>query len=78
MSFHSSRDWGESGTVPTDGSEGARPWLGVYFKCSGSYLRVFRSADGSGYRARCPRCTKCITFAVGSGGTSRRFFEVSC
>src|SRR4051812_36594470 len=30
----------------------SRPWLGVYFKCSGSYLRVFRNADGREYLAR--------------------------
>ena len=56
----------------------ARPWLGVYFACNGSYVRVYRSADGSGYSARCPRCAKTVNFAVGPGGTGQRFFQVRC
>ena len=27
---------------------------------------------------RCPKCGKTVSFRVGSGGTSERFFEVSC
>lgn len=59
-------------------SPGSRPWLGVRFRCAGAYLRVFRTADGSEYRATCPRCARCVRFAVGNGGTDQRFFEVSC
>lgn len=55
-----------------------RPWLGVRFKCSGAYVRVFRNTEGTGYTARCPRCGQCMRFKVGQGGTSQRFFEVSC
>lgn len=57
---------------------GARPWLGVRFLCAGAYLRVYRSAGAPEYRAVCPRCARCIRFAVGEGGTDDRFFEVSC
>jgi hypothetical protein len=56
----------------------ARPWLGVRFRCAGAYLRAFKSADGTEYRVTCPRCAKCVRFAVGEGGTDQRFFEVSC
>jgi hypothetical protein len=64
----------ESGTDPG----GVRPWLQVYFSCTGQYVRVYRRADGSGYTARCPTCMKAIKFQVGEGGTSQRFFTVSC
>ncbi|MBX3377209.1 MAG: hypothetical protein KF678_09435 [Phycisphaeraceae bacterium] len=55
-----------------------RPWLGLRFTCSGAYVRVYRSVDGSKYQARCPRCGKSVVFRVGQGGTSARFFEVDC
>jgi hypothetical protein len=57
---------------------GARPWLGVRFRCAGAYLRVYRAPDAAEYRATCPRCARCIRFAVGEGGTDQRFFEVCC
>lgn len=55
-----------------------RPWIGVQFLCAAKYVRVFRAADGTGYLARCPTCGKSMWFRVGSGGTSERFFELSC
>ncbi len=55
-----------------------RPWLGIRFACAGAYQRVYRSADGTLYMARCPRCAKSINFRVGEGGTPQRFFDVSC
>jgi len=55
-----------------------RPSLGVYFKCAHRYVRVFRSPTANRYIARCPKCGKSIRFRVGPGGTSQRFFEVSC
>lgn len=55
-----------------------RPWLGVRFVCAGSYQRVYRSPDATVYRARCPKCAKPINFRVGQGGSSQRFFDVSC
>jgi hypothetical protein len=55
-----------------------RPWLGVQFTCAGAYQRVYRSVDGERYLARCPHCSKSITFRVGEGGTNQRFFDVSC
>jgi len=56
----------------------ARPWLGIKFTCAGAYQRIYRSADGEKYLARCPRCGKSIIFRVGDGGTNQRFFDVSC
>ena len=54
------------------------PWLGVRFLCAGAYLRVYRNRAGTAYTANCPKCSKCIRFRVGPGGSSQRFFEVSC
>ena len=58
--------------------DGPRPWLGVYFRCAKSYIRVFRNARGTGYLATCPKCGRCAKFRVGQGGSNNRFFEVSC
>jgi hypothetical protein len=54
----------------------ARPFLSVQFACCSVYQRVYRDPDGQNYRGRCPRCGKSITFAVGDGGSSSRFFVV--
>ncbi|MGV6814886.1 MAG: hypothetical protein ACWA5W_07765 [Phycisphaerales bacterium] len=74
MQVTPSRTPREAGT--TQG--GQRPWLGIQFTCAGAYQRVYRTADGSRYLARCPRCGKSMTFRVGEGGTNQRFFDVSC
>ncbi|QKK09127.1 MAG: hypothetical protein HND58_13790 [Planctomycetota bacterium] len=58
--------------------EPSRPWIGIHYLCAGKYIRVYRSADGSGYQARCPQCGRCTAFRVGEGGSSSRQFEVSC
>jgi hypothetical protein len=55
-----------------------RPFLQVFFKCANQYLRVNRNVDGTGYRAMCPVCGKRVNFVVGPGGTSERYFELSC
>jgi hypothetical protein len=55
-----------------------RPSIGVYFACSGQYVRVYRSVTGDRYSARCPKCSKTIGFRVGEGGTHERMFTVSC
>jgi len=68
-----------AGGVAGGGNAGvARPYLQVLFRCANQYLRVYRSADGSGYLARCPKCAKCMNFRVGPGGSGQRFFEVGC
>ena len=64
--------------VPQMPSQGARPWIQVWFACAGSYQKVFRAIDATAYVARCPKCGKTMRFAVGEGGTSRRMFTVSC
>lgn len=55
-----------------------RPFLGIRFSCTGQYLRVYRSASGDRYDARCPACGRTVRFRVGSGGSNQRFFEVRC
>ena len=55
-----------------------RPYLRLYFRCSGDYVRVYRNAQGTAYLACCPTCGKSMRFLVGPGGTSQRTFEVSC
>jgi phage terminase large subunit GpA-like protein len=55
-----------------------RPFLQVMFTCANAYLRVYRSADGQRYLARCPKCGKEVRFQVGANGTNQRQFEVTC
>jgi hypothetical protein len=55
----------------------ARPFISVQFDCCNVYLRIYRSADGTAYRGRCPKCGKPVHFAVGQGGTDARVFRVS-
>lgn len=57
---------------------GTRPALQVYFKCANAYLKVLRSADGSGYTARCPKCGIVKNFVVGTGGIDQRTFVLTC
>jgi hypothetical protein len=68
-----------AGLSPAAGASGAahaRPFLSVQFACCSVYQRVYRDHAGQQYRGRCPRCGKAVTFAVGEGGTSSRFFVV--
>ena len=53
-----------------------QPYLSVLFKCCNVYQRVYRSADGTRYDGRCPKCGHAVRFLVGEGGTSERFFVV--
>ena len=53
-----------------------RPFVSVHFTCCGVYTRVYRTADGTAYRGRCPRCGVAVNFRVGENGTSARFFTV--
>ena len=54
----------------------AAPHINVHFACCNVYLRVYRSADGQAYRARCPKCAKAVNFKVQPGGTDARIFRV--
>lgn len=66
------------GNSDAGGGEGSRPCLRVYFACANKYTHVYRRPDAGHYTARCPQCGKAMTFKVGEGGTSERFFQVSC
>jgi hypothetical protein len=59
-----------------DAASSPRPFLSVRFACCGVYQRIYRSADGSSYQGRCPRCGKPVKFVVGDGGTDARQFVV--
>ena len=54
------------------------PWIGVRFVCAGKYVRVYRRPESPVYLARCPKCSKCVRFRVGAGGSDARMFDVSC
>lgn len=55
-----------------------RPYLRLFFRCANQYARAYRNASGDRYLGRCPTCGKTISFVVGTGGTSERFFQLSC
>ena len=52
-----------------------RPWVGIRFDCCGVYVRAYRTRDGVGYRATCPRCMGSVSLRIGPDGTSSRFFK---
>lgn len=52
-----------------------RAWLGLLFECCHAYGRIYRSADGTRYEGRCPRCGAPVSVRVGPGGTPARFFR---
>ncbi|MFO0832857.1 MAG: hypothetical protein U0637_13575 [Phycisphaerales bacterium] len=68
------------GPEAADRSADGRPFLMVTFRCRVGvvYQRVYRSADGQRYVARCPRCGRSVRFVVGQGGTGARAFVVEC
>lgn len=55
-----------------------RGYLRLWFACANQYARAYKNADGSQYQGRCPKCGAAIQFPIGPGGTSERFFQVSC
>lgn len=63
--------------APASGAPRTRPFLNVHFACCNVYLHVYKSADGTAYRGRCPKCGKAVVFNVGEGGTDARFFRVT-
>jgi len=69
---------GKRGSTPPATVGSPRPFLGLHFTCSGTYARASKTADGREYLGRCPKCGSCVRFGIGNGGTSQRFFEVSC
>ena len=60
----------------SDASVTSRPSISIHFRCGGVYTRIYRTADGSAYRGRCPKCALPVNFKVGEGGTDSRFFIV--
>lgn len=62
----------------TAGSAPGSTYLRLWFDCSRQYARAQKSPDGTKYTARCPKCGATAKFAIGPGGTSERFFRVSC
>lgn len=77
--------WNGDASAPAASSEpkaaaggGGKPYLRLWFTCSGQYARAYRSADGSVYVGKCPKCGASARFPIGRGGTSERAFRVSC
>jgi ribosomal protein S27E len=66
-----------SGSEQESPSQAGRPFLSVHFACCGVYQRIYRDPSAPVYRGRCPKCTKTVTFPVGHGGTTSRFFRVT-
>lgn len=64
--------------APRAGGAPERPWLGLYFRCTGQYARAYRNAEGTAYLGRCPKCGKTVRFVVGEGGSNERMFRVEC
>ncbi|WP_218932366.1 hypothetical protein [Adhaeretor mobilis] len=57
-----------------DSRREATRFLGIHFACCEVYSRVYMNSSGTAYVGHCPRCAKRVSFQIGSGGTSSRFF----
>lgn len=69
------------GGGPADAQNARKPdkrFLTLWFSCANICGRAHKSPDGTAYEARCGKCGKTVSFPIGSGGSSRRMFEVSC
>lgn len=53
-------------------------YLRIWFECARQYARAYPNPDSSAYIARCPTCGNSRRFPIGPGGTSERFFRVTC
>src|SRR5262245_11558211 len=62
----------------SEAADGTKPFLRLWFECSGQYARAYRAADGCVYVGRCPKCGAAARFPIAEGGTAERFFRVSC
>ena len=69
-------DLSASVNQPSAAAPTGRPFISVKFTCCNVYLRIYRSADGTKYEGRCPKCARPVRFLVGTGGTNERFFVV--
>lgn len=69
---------GGDGTDPLSAPKPDKRFLTLWFSCANICGRAHKSADGTCYQARCGKCGKTVSFPIGSGGSSRRMFEVSC
>ena len=63
-------------TTPAPARLQGRPFIGILFECCRIYARIYRSADGSRYDGRCPRCATPVQFRVGHEGSGNRFWRV--
>lgn len=65
---------GEAKKASQGGLQG-RPWLAVRWHCCQVYSRIYRNAEATHYRGRCPKCGREVQAKVGAGGTDQRFFD---
>ncbi|MCL2688751.1 MAG: hypothetical protein FWE57_02735 [Chitinispirillia bacterium] len=64
-----------SGSNQQGVSREPRPFIGMKFTCCSVYCRIYKNRKGDAYEGMCPKCLKRVKLAIGSGGTSQRFFE---
>ncbi|MEQ8615559.1 MAG: hypothetical protein RIB44_03085 [Lacipirellulaceae bacterium] len=58
-----------------DGRTEASRFLGVHFACCEVYSRIYVNREGTAYVGHCPKCAGRVSFQIGKGGTSSRFFS---
>ncbi len=54
-----------------------REFIGVLFRCCGTYSRVYVNASGKAFVGWCPKCTEKVEFKISPYGSRSSFFE-SC
>lgn len=69
-------DRGETnGGAASSAADGKVPFLGIHFKCCGTYGRIYRSHLRYVYEGRCPKCRRLLTVPIGPGGLDSRFLS---
>jgi len=65
-----------NGSARPGGSDRAvKPWLMIWFRCCGTYGRIYRNREQTRYVGRCPHCGARVQARIGRNGTDRRLFE---
>jgi hypothetical protein len=73
--FDACSDPAREPAAATGTSSSGSPFLGIHFRCCKTYGRIYRSASGSEYLGRCPRCQVAVRVPIRPGGSSTRFFQ---
>ena len=71
----SKRSRGAGRRLESRKSCGARPFIGVHFRCCNLYARAYFDSLKRAYMGQCPRCGGRVEFPVREGGSGSRLWS---